>query len=109
MPTTSCGHCGKPLHISEEHAEEGTEFYCSRECVGATFAKPATRHWQVERLMGGNWLATDWEQSGPSEAVALERAADIAKAKDWEAVRLGRELTEGEHHRYCSFAWITLN
>lgn len=67
------------------------------------------RHWNVERLMFGTWLATDWYESGKTEAEALIRAADIVKEKRWEGVRLGRELDDKERNRYCSLAWITLN
>lgn len=67
------------------------------------------RYWQIERLMFGTWVATDWCESGETEAVALARAEDIAKEKHWEGVKLGRELEGTEFRRYCSFAWITLD
>lgn len=66
-------------------------------------------YWQIERLMFGDWIGTDWYASGETSAAALEWATGIATCEGWEGVRLGRELTDREHLRYCDFAWITIN
>lgn len=67
------------------------------------------RYWNVERLTLGMWLTTDYHESGVTEAEALARAKSLAAEAGWEDVRLGRELDGTERHRYCSFAWITVN
>lgn len=67
------------------------------------------RYWKIERLMFGTWLETDWYEHGATAADALSAAAEIADRKHWEGVRIGRELINGEHLRYCLFAWITLD
>ncbi len=33
MPQTKCNNCGADLYISDKHAEEGAEVYCSALCA----------------------------------------------------------------------------
>ncbi len=62
------------------------------------------RYWQIERLTGGLWLATDFRESGATEADALASAKEIAMRAGWDDVRLGREVGASDH--YCAFAWV---
>lgn len=67
------------------------------------------RFWQVERLVFGSWLPTDFRESGATEAEALASARRVAEVAGWEGVRLGREIVPPEHNRYCAFAWVNAN
>jgi hypothetical protein len=62
------------------------------------------RYWQVERLMGGFWLPTDFRVGGAAPEAALADAKATAPA-GWE-VRLGREVRNDDH--YCDFAWVNM-
>ena len=109
MPQTTCGQCGQACYVSDKHASEGGEVYCSLACQDKAFPDKPMRHWQVERLMGNTWLTTDWYESGRDRGKAEEDAHRIAAEAGWEGVKLGKELDATEKNRYCSFAWITIS
>ncbi len=67
------------------------------------------RYWRVERLMYGEWLATDFFESGADAAEALADARRRAEQAGWEDARLGPELTGHEARAYCRMAWLTLS
>ena len=108
MSQTTCNNCGAEVYRSEKHTDEGAEVYCSEACAAAR-STPARRYWRIERLMRGDWLTTDFHESGTSEADALANAQRIARVAGWEGVRLGRELNAAEKNHYCAFAWVNAN
>lgn len=63
------------------------------------------RYFQIERLLAGNWLQTDWRISGHTPEIAQRHAEEIAPG--WEGVRIGREVRPDDH--YCDFAWVNLS